>query len=472
MSLASYAAESRFGQFIGDEVLDCYDNDCDGEVDEGQIGAPTLTNWVLGNANQPTAHCHYRPYNDGTNEISEVILRPERRHYKLGSLTVHEGMTVKIRKNSRWVRESSEEGSSPGFRPLITVTADILDCMTDKVGGQLTLSVEELNIEAGGALRADSESSPCEITESSDKSKSINGASGGELYLFAREARLHGDLSANGAPPQPQSVSNNVTHSTRISGGAAGSIFLNSPELILRGVIMTQGGMGQCAPVNNHVATECMGPSPFSGGGPGREGGVPFNATLELGYEGGGGSGGRGYQEVNINRTLGLIGIASAPGQRTEIISADGNGHCDGEIEYGPGTKLLMEGYSLCDRTEPYNARVVNENRVLYHHTFTPLNSRGVPIASMFTYIELRNSLNEQLASTTLAVGMLGLTEPLDEGEYSIVFNGAIQDQEVRVVKVVSLNPDQPNTPRVVNVPVEVTIVEGEEVIQGIYRVE
>ena len=101
--------------------------------------------------------------------------------------------------------------------------------------------------------------------------------------------------------------------------------------------------MSQFAPVNNHVATECMGPSPFSGGGPGREGGVPFNDTLELGYE---------------------------------------------------------------------------------------------------------------------------------VGEYSIVFNGAIQNQEVRVVKVVSLNPDQPNTPRVVNVPVEVTMVEGEEVIRGLYRVE
>ena len=347
--LESLQIDNRFSRFLGEEVLDCYDNDCDGSVDEGLNAAPPISDWVTANNEHPSAHCHYRPFNNGEEMVAEVTLSPERKHYKIGSLTVHSGMTLKIKKKIEW----AEEEQTPGYMPLITATADILGCMKDKVGGQLILTAEQIHVESGGALRADSESSYCQVGEPSDRSKSINGASGGDLTLLARDLLIHGELSANGAPPQPQLYFSDLTYSTRISGGAAGSVLLNSPHLVLRGEVTTKGGLGQCGPLTDAMPTDCPnGVSEYSGGGPGREGGRPYAPIIEFGNEGGAGSGGRAYNSVNYTRTLALIGLATEVGPGTTLTPADGNGSCDGEIEYAPGTAHLFIAGISCGMSD------------------------------------------------------------------------------------------------------------------------
>lgn len=318
---------------------------------------------------------NYRPFNDGAEVVNEVILVPERMHYQMGSLTVHDGMTLKIKKNP----ELAEDELTPGYLPNIAIEGEPLGCMKGKVGGQLILSAEKIYIESGGALRADSEPSYCVVDQSVEQ-KSINGASGGELHLFVRDLLIHGELSANGAPPQPQMFLMNEFYSTRMSGGAAGSIFLNSPNIVLKGEIITQGGSGRCEAIDSIESTECTN-SPYSGGGPGREGGRPYNSN----EEGGAGSGGRDYHSVNDNRTLGLIGLATGLEPTTSLRPADGNGICDGEIEYGPGTVHLFEGGTSCD-SSLNSERASRLNHVRYRQFLSHLMKRVYPLLqTLFT---------------------------------------------------------------------------------------
>jgi hypothetical protein len=474
--IESLQVDNRFSSFLGQERLDCYDNDCDGSVDEGVHGAPPISYWVTGNHDRPSAHCHYRPFNNEGEEVSEVTLLPEREHYKIGSLTVHSGMTLKIKKKLEW----AEEEQTPGFMPLITATSDLLNCMKDNVGGQLILTAEQIHVESGGALRADSESSHCPTGDPNDLSKSINGASGGELILLARDLLIHGELSANGAPPQPQLFFSNLTYSTRISGGAAGSVFLNSPHLVLRGQVTTQGGLGQCesvidAVLIDAVPTECPnGRSQYSGGGPGREGGRPYAPASSSGNEGGAGSGGRSYDSVDYGRTLGVIGLAAEVGPGTTLTPADGNGSCDGEIEYGPGTAHLFMAAISCAMADSSIDLSPNLNHVEYHHVFIPLDEDGVPVASNSIYMSVLNA-GMTLASNSLEVGMIATRTSLSSGESYLISLSSDNEQDedqIKSVKVIYADEGSSTGVQSVDVPIE-SIIENElEVRQGTYHFE
>ena len=386
----------RYGEVVGEEILDCLDNDCDGEVDEGLNGVPTLNDWTKENPLRLSRRCHYRPFIDGGEMVTSIDLEPDpRRLYSLDGLIIESGFTLNIRK-----RADEETGGLDGTDyPAFTADRNIMfnqaGCRIGDVGGLLRLSATDITIEQGAALRADSLPTVC-LVSTNETHQSLNGASGGSLLLSAGRALINGELSANGSAPQPSVFFSNVHYHGQLSGGAAGSISLTAPEIILRGSIIARGGAGVCERLrmDGDLAEECD-RSPHSGGGPGGEGGAPW----EDGGIGGAGSGGRRYDHVDSERGVYLFGELRGVGINTLILPSDGNGDCDGSLSISAQTVSPNMLPIECNPTEGFTP-------VLYEAVYMVLNERGFPILSEGMRLSIENSSGMRVIDQALTRGV------------------------------------------------------------------
>ena len=323
----------------GDDPCDCYDNDCDGFVDENQtLCVPQLNASPIGPTNPPQ-HCHFRVGTDENGllrDTFELFISGTR---ELASLTLHRGTTVWVRKPLDLRFEAVQ--SIPGYLPEAFTYND---CRHDtpeaggrvtKLGGSLTLLANSVTIEAEATLTAKSELGDC--VPPNNTPYAVLGASGGNLRLIAGQIDLHGTVNANGS--SPSRVLSGRSETAR-SGGAAGSIWISSPYLNITGKIEAKGGAGYCVA----ESYECDGDSPFAGGGPGGQGGVPINpgAANQSGF-GGAGSGGPAYHQVDPTRGLRIFGLINQITSDAELLPLDGNGYCDGHLQLSGGTFALFE---------------------------------------------------------------------------------------------------------------------------------
>jgi len=362
-----------------DERCDCYDNDCDGEVDEGiDLCVPTLNSDPI-TAFNPPQHCHYRPgINDQGQPVDtfNIFLSGAR---ELGSLTIHDGATVWVRKPLD-LRNANDR---PGYMPSTNHTA----CEGDgdgrvrQLGGQLTLLTDLLRVEQGGVLTAHSAYGICYF-QSLTRAR-LQGASGGDLRVIAGRVELLGELSANGSSAST-SDQNGRSEDTR-SGGAAGSIWLTSPDLALEGLIRARGGRGYCTA----DSLDCNGmPSPYAGGGPGGLGGAPINEPVypwdPMGVleEGGAGSGGSLYTDVDVTRSVRITGRVTSLTDTMSLEALNGNDACDGVVELAGATRGLISKVSC----------VNPEDLSLTRHELTlmALNAQGRPVIGSNLQVQVR----------------------------------------------------------------------------------
>ena len=193
--------QGRYREYLSEEeTCDCFDNDCDGIVDENINCIPTLQMWTMSGGFEPQRHCHYRPYGSARGDrINSVELFPEGDMiYELASLTVEQGMTVYIRKRDV---QSSQPGYLPDHERLQDVAYDeIAPCLTSAIGGRLRVRAGQIIIEDRGTLSASSSDLNCQGSES------FNGPSGGDLLLAASEITINGEVNAHGSEPRPRLV--------------------------------------------------------------------------------------------------------------------------------------------------------------------------------------------------------------------------------------------------------------------------
>ena len=423
------------------EACDCYDNNCNGIVDEpNEYGTATEENdidWTrnvcipdLSAFQSPSlisAHCHIRPrYDQNNGERRQEPYSDFSGTIFLGSLTFHD--------NSRlWVLNQDQDMDGRFTqRPGYSSSSIPVNCVQQrkvKVGGDLSIIADEINIPSGSELSVNTFMGTCDTGSSNPWYHAISGGSGGNLRLIAREINIQGTLSANGSAPNNRSAS--FSDYSAGSGGAAGSIYLIAPNISLNNAQITaQGGRGTCD--NNHQAL-CDNSSHY-GGGPGGSGGIPYGQFQ------GTGSGGAAYDLVDSERNLRIIGALSNDSSariraQSGSIGLNGEGECDGHLLLSAGS-LGLDSMILCADDRP--------NTFLDHQvTLMPLSASGKPIISQSLSVEIYELFSSSLVADSGPLGAKGamtLSEPLTSGTYRLVINA--QDTSINAVSVLMLSQE------------------------------
>ena len=423
------------------EQCDCYDNNCNGVVDEPSEYGPnteeTTVDWtrnvcvpdlsLFQSPNTISPHCHIRPRYDQANggRLPEPYSDFSGTVY-LGSLSFHDNSKL-------WVvnREQDMDGrftQRPGFSSSSIPT----NCIAQRkvnVGGDLTVIADEITIPSGSELSVNSFMGTCDTGSSNPWYHAISGGSGGNLRLIAREINLQGTLSADGAAPNNRSAS--FSDYSAGSGGAAGSIYLVAPNLSINNAqINARGGRGVCD--NNHQVL-CDNSSYF-GGGPGSTGGIPYGQ-----FEGTG-SGGAAYDQTDPERSIRLVGSLSN-GSSARIraqsgsIGMNGEGECDGYLLLSGGS-LGLSNMILCSSDKP-------DTFIEHHLSFIPLDQSGKPITSPMLSLEIFELFDNASVAVSGEVGdraAMTLLEPLPSGTYRLVVDHPGQPNELSSVLMLSQN--------------------------------
>ena len=383
--------ESRYRDYLGEEQCDCHDNDCDGVVDEVSLPcAPDISSWMTSINQRPERHCHYRSLTD---EAVNIYLQPSQNLvYTLDSLTIEDNCTL-------WIQREGSLGleGGPSFIAFDPDEDTHLDtppaCYFDRLGGSLTLVADQITLQQGAALRADSSNLTC----NSEGARALNGASGGHIELIASQITNAGEISASGSNPRPKRSDRGPQYGVFVSGGAAGTIVLTSPDLSLAGDIVAQGGKGRCPTFSddNQACAENEASS-YSGYGPGSRGGRPYspqgNNTI-----GGAGSGGRAYTE-QAPKGIALLGHLSLS-RSARLFPEDGNGFCSGQLDLShPVSETLLACALGMEESTDYPIEI-NELTWL---AFV-IDQSGRPVIDNSLVIEIYKVIEDETATTPFA---------------------------------------------------------------------
>jgi hypothetical protein len=384
------------------EVCDCYDNDCDGEVDEELDGCnPPISHWTL-EGGAPGRHCYYR-----TNEVVELY--PEaNKVYELSGLTLENRAQVFIRKS-----EDEVINRYPGYLPDHSqyVSDQLDECLKRSIGGSLRFRAKEITLGQGSLLSADS------IADVDCTLESVNGPSGGNLFLTAKTITLNGTVSANGSPPRQSS---SVIDLIRVSGGAAGSVYLVAPNLEINGSVSAMGGEGLCLGDNDTVMNCGSGAgsrSNYAGRGPGLGGGISYEDPMVMG-----GGDSRDLSDIGISRYLVLLGQVESH-TNEKITPADGNKRCDGTFIRSAGTSELdVDCNSRGSNPSLFNVLYEDTS---YPYTFLILDVNGIPIVNDNLNVDLlRRGGVTTTMDQVMRVGGAYLDLPQEGGVYIVNIKG------------------------------------------------
>ena len=435
------------------ERCDCYDNNCNGIVDEPidyahedqasdidwtkNVCVPLISEFD--SPRFPTPHCHIRHrYDQGNGVQHQDPLIDFTGTLYLGSLTLHESTKLWITSD-----QQSSDGTfstTPGYSHSSIPTGCIANRKV-RIGGDLTLVADEINIAPNATLTASTRTGSCDTDSSNPFYHAISGGSGGNIRLLAAELNIAGTVSAHGSAPN----SNNCCYAryNAASGGAAGSIYLISPNLSLTNAqIEARGGRGIC---NSDIDRLCDN-SPHAGGGPGSEGGAPFQNGQNL-FQGAG-SGGPNHHETDPERNIRIIGAlsleSSASVRAQSGIITNEEGECDGHLLLSGGTLNLTDDV-ICPNEEP--------NGFINHQiTLMPLDDKGRPVVSSsisMAIFEVTSEDNPPIISSGPLGNRGALTALISDGQSSdsALQPGGLyrlrvidQDDEIDVTSVLQLS--------------------------------